>query len=215
MLLLGEMLHEMSPPLQAMLDTLILVTLSTPIIYLWVIKPYVIARDVAVSKVTYMAFHDPLTQLANRHLLTEYLQKILSRLQRYRHYGALLLIDLDNFKHVNDSYGHSVGDKVLQAVARILTNSIRSVDFLARYGGEEFVLILPELGLNDAKMAAVKICKAVQANILKVDGHTIRVTISGGISLVRTDDTAESLFERADTALYLAKERGRNRCETE
>jgi len=158
---------------------------------------------------------DALTGLRNRLAYEEAIEHELERFQRYRRPVTLLILDLDNFKYVNDTYGHTVGDKVLQFVARILTKNVRSVDFLARYGGEEFVVILPELELIEAKKATQKICKTVQASKLDIDGNVIRLTISGGIAQIRQQDTAESLFERADAALYLAKERGRNRCETE
>lgn len=158
---------------------------------------------------------DPLTGIRNRLAYEEAINNEIDRFRRYNRPACLLMLDLDNFKHVNDTHGHSVGDKALQFVARILAKNVRSVDFLARYGGEEFVVILPELELIDAKQAAQKICQAVQANKLNIDGNTIQLSISGGIAQIRQDDTAESLFERADTALYLAKERGRNRCETE
>lgn len=161
------------------------------------------------------ALSDSLTGLRNRLAYEEAIQYELERFKRYGRPVALIMLDLDKFKNINDTLGHGVGDKVLQYVARILAKNIRNVDFLARYGGEEFVIILPELGLQEAKKVAEKICKAVQANKLNVDGKAVNVTISGGIARVRQDDTSESLFERADTALYLAKERGRNRCETE
>ena len=158
---------------------------------------------------------DPLTGIRNRIAYEEAIINELERFKRYNRSACLLMLDLDKFKHINDTYGHNIGDKVLQFVVRILSKNIRSVDFLARYGGEEFVVILPELDLSEAKKVAQKICKTIEASKLEVDGHTIKITISGGVARFRDGDTAESLFERADTALYLAKERGRNRCETE
>lgn len=157
---------------------------------------------------------DSLTGIRNRLAYDEAIQHELERFKRYARPVALLVLDLDNFKYVNDTYGHNVGDKVLQYVARLLAQNIRNVDFLARYGGEEFVVILPELDLNESRKIAQKICKAIQASKLTIDGNAIRITISGGIARIHEGDTGESLFERADNALYLAKERGRNRCET-
>lgn len=135
MLGLGGLSHDLTAPLHALLDALILVSLSTPIIYLWVIKPYVIARDEAVEKVTYMAFHDPLTQLANRHLISEYLEKALNHIQRYKVFGALLFIDLDGFKPINDKYGHETGDAILIEMAIRLQANIRGDDTVGRLGG--------------------------------------------------------------------------------
>lgn len=158
---------------------------------------------------------DSLTGIRNRLAYEEAIQMECDRFKRYGRPLALIIFDLDNFKHVNDNYGHTVGDKVLQSVAKTLATNIRNVDFLARYGGEEFAVILPELELKDARLVAQKILNAVQAENLNIDGQTIRMTISAGVARMRPDDTVDSLFERADTALYLAKERGRNRCETE
>ena len=158
---------------------------------------------------------DPLTGLRNRLAYEEAILYELERFKRYARPVSLLILDLDKFKQVNDNYGHNVGDKVLQMVARTLAKNIRNVDFLARYGGEEFVIIFPELELREARQVAKKICKAVEDTRLDVDGHSIHMTVSGGIARIHPEDSAESLFERADMALYLAKERGRNRCETE
>jgi diguanylate cyclase len=158
---------------------------------------------------------DPLTGIRNRLAYEEAIRLEIDRHKRYKRPLTLLMMDLDHFKFVNDTYGHSAGDKVLQFVAKILAANIRSVDFLARYGGEEFVIILPELDIKAGQLVAAKICDAVQASKLKVEGNIVRMTISGGLAQIRKEDTAESLFERADTAMYLAKERGRNRCETE
>jgi len=158
---------------------------------------------------------DALTGIRNRLAYDECIKNELERFQRYGRPISLIAFDLDNFKWVNDTYGHSVGDKTLQFIAGVLAKSIRSVDFLARYGGEEFVIILPELALAEAKLAADKICNAVAKSEFKYNGNSISITLSGGVAQVRKTDTAESIFERADAALYLAKESGRNRCETE
>ncbi|MDH5778111.1 MAG: GGDEF domain-containing protein [Gammaproteobacteria bacterium] len=158
---------------------------------------------------------DALTGIRNR---MAYDECIMGEIERFRRYGrpmSLIVFDLDNFKWVNDTYGHSVGDKTLQFIAGVLAKSIRSVDFLARYGGEEFVIILPELALTEAKQAADKICNAVARSEFKINGNNICITLSGGVAQIRKTDNSDSIFERADAALYLAKESGRNRCETE
>jgi len=159
---------------------------------------------------------DPVTGIRNR---LAYEEAIYLEVERYKRYGrpfTLLMFDLDNFKKINaDSIGQSIGDKVLQAVANIMAANIRSVDFLARYGDDEFVIILPELGREDGKRVGAKICKAVQEKSFNAGGKTIRITVSGGIATIKNDDSTESLFERVDLALYLAKEKGCNRCEVD
>ena len=168
-----------------------------------------------VLKKQQQVMSDSLTGLRNRLAYEEAIQFELKRFARYERPLSLLVLDLDNFKKVNDTYGHSAGDKALQHVAGILAHNIRSVDFLARYGGEEFVIILPELQLDAAKTMAQKICHAVKSKQPVLDGHTITLTVSGGVAQLHQGDSAETLFERADTALYLAKERGRDRVEVE
>lgn len=158
---------------------------------------------------------DPLTGIRNRLAYEEAIRLEVERHKRYGRSLCLLMLDLDHFKQVNDSFGHNVGDKVLQSVAKILAANIRSVDFLARYGGEEFVVILPELEITAANKVAEKIRKSIQALKLKIDGKVVQVTISGGIAQIHENDTPESIFERADTAMYLAKKQGRNRVESE
>lgn len=158
---------------------------------------------------------DVLTGIRNRLAYEEYIKTEIDRFKRYGRPVSLLVLDLDNFKHVNDTHGHSVGDKALRFIANVLAKNIRSVDFLARYGGEEFVVILPELTITEARKTAEKICKAVQASKFVFKDIDIEMTISGGAAEIHKDDTAETFFERADNALYVAKERGRNRIETE
>ena len=103
--------------------------------------------------------------------------------------------------------------RVCASTAHIIAANIRSVDFLARYGNDEFVIILPELGKLDGKRIASKICQAEEEKSLKIGGHKIRITVSGGIATIRAGEGLEELYDRVDTALYLAKEKGGNRCE--
>lgn len=158
---------------------------------------------------------DPLTGIRNRLAYEEAIQMECDRHNRYGRPLTLLVMDLDNFKDVNESFGHGSGDKVLQTTAKILAGHIRNVDFVARYGGEEFVIIFPELGMNDARQVGQKICKAVEAEKIDIGGQIIQVTISGGVAKMQDNDTPESLFEKADRALLMAKQRGRNRVEIE
>ena len=119
---------------------------------------------------------------------------------------------MDDFKAINDRYGHKAGDKVLRTIASVLNEHLREIDFLARYGGEEFVTVLPETDLAQALLVAEKL----RASIEQCDFHhrdvPVRITVSGGVAQFREGDTPDSVFERADTQLYRAKSDGKNRC---
>lgn len=132
MLVLGAVPHEASTHSEAFLDAASLVLLSTPPIYWWVIKPFVDARDEALAQVSHLAHVDPLTQLANRRLLSKHLQRAVAGIVRHRIYGALLLLDLDGFKLINDAHGHDAGDAVLVEIAKRMQSITRSEDIVAR-----------------------------------------------------------------------------------
>ena len=160
-----------------------------------------------------LAHTDPLTHLLNRRALTIRLVAELERVRRYNSPLTMLMIDLDHFKLVNDTFGHLVGDEVLRGIGMILQRSVRSVDMVARYGGEEFVVVLPETGEMGAVAFAERIRqRAEQHNFEAARTSTVRVTVSIGVSCFPSPhvDSAEDLFARADAALYRAKERGRN-----
>jgi diguanylate cyclase len=124
----------------------------------------------------------------------------------------VLLWDLDHFKSINDRFGHRVGDGVLREVARCLVRSLRVEDFVARIGGEEFATLMVGATVEQAMMRAEELRTAVAALKLHVHGTPVHVTISCGATEIRSDDSAETLFDRADAALYRAKESGRNLC---
>lgn len=159
---------------------------------------------------TLRALTDTLTQLPNREAFNERLQMEHQRHLRYKNPACLALLDIDHFKQVNDQYGHLVGDRVLQYVAKKIKQSIRKTDFLARYGGEEFILIMPETQLEAAANALDKIRLAVANMPLDNIGS---VTLSAGISAFDNKEQAEHLVDQADKALYTAKGNGRNRVE--
>jgi len=163
---------------------------------------------------TTLATKDALTGIHNRHLFTEFFDKELASMTRYKTRLALIMMDLDYFKRVNDTYGHNIGDYVLKTAAHIVKHSVREADLLARWGGEEFILLLPNSGCKEAYRAAEKIRKALEAFRFDEVGQ---VTCSLGITEVADGDTLESAIERADAALYRAKGSGRNQtitCET-
>jgi diguanylate cyclase (GGDEF)-like protein len=157
---------------------------------------------------------DPLTGLANRRFFQEILLRELRRAQRSNQPLSLIIADIDHFKGVNDTYGHNVGDEVLEQVGSIMLSSVRATDFVIRYGGEEFVVLMPETRLGDAMQVANKLRKTIGDTILESTsrpGMTLKVTISGGVAAFPGDgQTGEQLILRADRALYWAKEHGRN-----
>lgn len=158
---------------------------------------------------------DPLTGLNNRRAFLEYAERDVRRALRYDFPVALIMLDLDHFKTVNDTYGHPVGDRVLAALAETLRQTTREVDAIGRLGGEEFAILMPDAGAEAALQAAERVRKAVEALTLDVDGLCLVVTASFGVAVHgRADETIHDLFTRADRALYRAKQRGRNRVES-
>ncbi len=158
------------------------------------------------------ALRDPLTGVGNRGALEEHLMREVSLAQRHKAPLSLIAIDLDHFKQVNDRHGHSVGDCVLRTVARRMVDVLRSTDLAYRYGGEEFVILLNGTPLAGAQMVAERIREAVASLPCQCDGIEIPITISLGVASL-ADESGTALFDRADRALYSAKEQGRNRIE--
>ena len=200
---------------EVILDVFILATLSTPLIYFWVIRPYVSARDEAMDRVTHMASHDSLTQLANRYLLSEFLEKVISRFVRENSYGALLFIDLDGFKSINDEHCHDAGDATLVEVAKRLRANVRNEDIVSRVGGDEFAVVLSQLGTNKelATTGAIELAERI-LNALKeeIDFRTIKLKIGASIGLrllAPERITSEFVLKDADSAMYKAKRDGK------
>lgn len=156
---------------------------------------------------------DGLTGIYNKRMFLQVLQENVERFQRYGHPFSLLMMDLDHFKNVNDTYGHLAGDDVLKAVAGIISKQIRTVDHVARYGGEEMTVLLTEIAPEAAMAKAEQIRAAVgRLNIAVSDSKTINVTVSIGVASLPADaDSGQGLVACADDALYAAKRAGRNR----
>ncbi|WEN40652.1 putative signaling protein [Thauera sp. GDN1] len=169
------------------------------------------AQRVAEERIRHLAHHDALTNLPNRTLLNDRLGVAMDRARRSGQPLALLFIDLDRFKYVNDTLGHPLGDRLLQAVAQRLHTVLREGDTLARLGGDEFVVLVEGLaGPEDAERVARKLLQAMQQPVL-LDGHELFIGGSIGISLFPQDgDTIEALVRCADSAMYRAKDAGRN-----
>ena len=168
---------------------------------------------IAENKLLKMATLDGLTGLYNRSHFQSQARHALAACERTQEPVALLLCDIDHFKHVNDTHGHAVGDQVLQATAKIMTQNMRAGDLLARWGGEEFLALLPRTSPTAALEAAERIREAVEACTLRgSDTNTqVRVTISFGVSSVRCLDVLQSVTAFCDLALYASKDNGRNR----
>ena len=153
---------------------------------------------------------DSLTGLANRRALEETLAAEISRTQRFAHQLAVVLLDLDRFKEINDSFGHAAGDVMLRAVSRLLTSLARQGDTVARWGGEEFVVVLPETDLAGAQRFAERLRRTIEAHAV----GEMKTSASCGVATMRPEDSVAELIGAADHALYQAKSKGRNRTES-
>ena len=154
-----------------------------------------------------LASTDPLTGLYNRRKFNHVLKSEMSRFQRYGQPLCLLLADIDNFKLINDTHGHDVGDDVLTAFAILFNQNVRETDSVARWGGEEFMVLTIESDLPKAKIVAEKLVKAIREMDFSVVG---KVTASIGVTVIEAGDSIETLSKRADQALYTAKNKGRD-----
>jgi diguanylate cyclase (GGDEF)-like protein/PAS domain S-box-containing protein len=174
----------------------------------------IVFRDVSATRamtlqMTHTAQHDFLTGLPNRMLLNDRIEQAIIQAPRHHKQVAILFLDLDGFKHINDSLGHSVGDKLLQSIAKRLVTCVRSADTVSRQGGDEFVVLLSEMAhAEDAAITARRLLQAV-AEAHPIEGHDLHVTSSIGVSVYPDDGRdAETLIQNADTAMYQAKENG-------
>ena len=155
-----------------------------------------------------MAETDPLTNIYNRRKFSKLLDQEIQRVKRYDRSLSMALLDIDHFKRVNDTYGHDTGDYVLRRITELIKENIRITDILARYGGEEFIIIIPETDVKGASRQIDRMRKAIEKNSFSGVGN---LTISAGITHYMRGDSCKSMITRADKALYLAKEEGRNR----
>ncbi len=153
---------------------------------------------------------DPLTGMKNRAALDEAMQRELGLAKRYHTPLSIIILDIDHFKVINDSYGHSIGDCLLKQLAESTVDCIRRSDMLFRYGGEEFVILLNNTDIHGANRLAERVRRKIE-RLENLCGRGIGMTVSAGVATTRDSDNENSLFERADQALYRAKEEGRNR----
>lgn len=160
---------------------------------------------------TQSALRDPLTGAGNRIAMEQTLQREIEMSRRHLQPLSVLMLDIDHFKRINDSHGHSAGDDVLKAVAASIKGQLRNVDMVFRYGGEEFLILLSNTGREASAMVGERLRYAAQAAEYYADGQLIELTVSLGCSTLLPGESADSLLRRADSALYVAKREGRNR----
>jgi diguanylate cyclase len=154
---------------------------------------------------------DVLTEVANRRGLMQAFDIETARLERQGGELAIGLLDIDNFKKLNDTLGHSVGDMALKTLAGHVQKQLRAVDIVARFGGEEFVVLLPGVPVDEAQVTLTRLQRTLSASLFMHDGREVFVTFSAGVTRFRPGEPLESALERADEALYEAKRTGKNR----
>jgi diguanylate cyclase (GGDEF)-like protein len=157
------------------------------------------------------AFLDPASQVGNRSYLEQQLSQHLDQFVTYGTSFGIMLADLDEFKNVNDTYGHAAGDVVLVTIAKTMSNCLRASDVVGRWGGDEFLAVLPGITRQFLANVSEKLRTLVSQSTVPVSGTGIRVTISVGAAMVAPGDSPESLMKRADQQLYASKQSGRNR----
>jgi diguanylate cyclase (GGDEF)-like protein/PAS domain S-box-containing protein len=172
------------------------------------------ANQLRIQELEKMALIDNLTQLANRNYIEREFKKRFEEQKRYNIPFGILFIDIDNFKNVNDTYGHDVGDSVLKYVGKTFSANSRPFDLFGRWGGEEFIGIIGNINAQDLEHLGNRIRLLIEHAYIDHKDEKLGVTVSIGATLVRKDDDLESLIKRADTLLYESKKAGRNRLTT-
>lgn len=154
---------------------------------------------------------DPLTKAGNRRNAERHLGDNMARFQRNGEVFGILLLDVDNFKHLNDTRGHAAGDEVLIGLVNTLKNSVRTYDRVFRWGGEEFIVLLPNIQPEEVEKMGNRICTAVSGTPVEIGGQSLTITVSMGATYVRPTDTIDTLLTRADRLMYESKKSGKNR----
>lgn len=209
--LLGQTLFQVDSTSSAILDVALLSGISAPITYLWVIRPFILDRHEAVTQANHLALHDSLTGLPNRRLVDIHLHQTLHDCARSHQHAALVMIDLNNFKPINENYGHEAGDHALKFVSEQINESIRKVDIAGRTGGDEFMLILMNLGatIDNASALVSQIIERTHEHIERAfqwDDHTFELSASIGVRIITPeDDLITPIVHDADIAMFEAK----------
>jgi len=173
--------------------------------FLWTIGFILMVSQRLQIDLTELATIDSLTRIPNRHATQVFFEKELARSQRHKTEFAILLIDLDNFKQVNDKYGHAMGDYVLITAAQFFLSTLRKQDIAGRWGGEEFLIILPDTSVGNAKILAERLRKEISSIEFNFSNFSIKLTISVGIASSSESGSIDVIFKKADDALYVAK----------
>lgn len=212
---------KVTPVFWQLLDPVLLAGIVAPVLYFWVLRP----MKEAESKILSLAFYDPLTQLPNRRLFNDRLTQAVAETKRTKIFGALMFLDLDNFKSLNDTHGHVVGDLLLQQVAKRLKACVREMDSIARFGGDEFVVLVRDLSADRATSTAQV---GVVAEKIRVSlGEPYLLTVQhpgqsdalvehrcsasiGVVVFIKQDADETDLLKWADAAMYQAKNSGRD-----
>jgi two-component system cell cycle response regulator len=217
MLILHTIADRMNVYEIALLDAAALVLLSTPPICFFVIRPFLETRAQVQARVRNMSLTDPLTQLPNRRLVVDHLDRVVAGCTRHNEYCAVLLINLDHFKQINEQYGYEAGDTVLAEVARRIHSTIRANDVVGRMGGDEFIVLLERLESNAGTTGesimhiANKLIGVIDMPIA-VKSKAVHVSASIGIRLLGIDPAnTDTAITEADSAMYRAKEAGGGR----
>lgn len=168
-----------------------------------------------IERMRALTLLDPLTGIGNRRFIESNMHSRLEELRRYGWPFGVILIDIDRFKMVNDTFGHLAGDDVLKMVTRTLTHNVRSFDAVGRWGGDEFIIVAQNVNLATLESLAERLRVLIEQSSLLVAGAVVDVTVSLGAALAQRDDTPESLLERADRMLSFSKQSGRNRVSLE
>ncbi|MBI1424445.1 MAG: diguanylate cyclase [Gammaproteobacteria bacterium] len=209
--------NDLSTNELAILNTVTLVLASTPLISIFVIKPFLEANARTLAKIRNVATTDPLTQLANRRLVVEHLDRVVAGCTRHHEYCAVLLINLDDFKKINEDYGYDAGDAVLVEVARRLHATIRANDIVGRMDGDEFIVLLERLetdvGITGDRVQQIANKLIAMINMpIAVKSKAVHVSASIGIRLLGFEPiNTDTVILEADSAMYRAKEKGGSR----
>ncbi len=165
---------------------------------------------IEADQVRDLALKDSLTGLINRAYFETLLQNELDKYRRFNNIFSLIMIDIDKFKQINDKYGHSAGDKVLQNLASILNSAVRHDEIVCRYGGDEFIVLLPKTTIVIANDVAERTRVAIESNVLKLEKIIIKFTASLGVAQYNNEDEYSKIIEKSDRAMYKSKHLGGN-----
>ncbi|HHT16535.1 MAG TPA: GGDEF domain-containing protein [Papillibacter sp.] len=167
------------------------------------------------KQLEHLAYYDPLTGLPNRRLLNQLIKREFASMERHGHETVLIILDIDDFKKINDTHGHLAGDRILRQLAYLLKDNVRELDTVARFGGEEFVILMPQTTVEEGYATAERLRKRIMEERFAAESETMQITSSFGVSSLREVDSKilEDSFLLADKALYLAKQSGKNRVE--